>query len=89
MRTPIINFFEKLEGFFLYTKLLTSYFNLTIHVPIQFSLSYRQSGVNVQHNVVTFKSFTHVFNSISVHVEVVTFAIIQIDNFCKQEVNTV
>ena len=52
-------------------------------------LSYPQSGVNVLHIVIALENVTLVSNKKSILVEVLDFAVTQVDNFCKNELITV
>ena len=52
-------------------------------------LSYAQSGVNALHIVVSLKNVTLVINKNSILVEMIDFAVTQVDNFCKNELITV
>ena len=47
-------------------------------------LSYPQSGVNALHIVIALTFFTLVCNLKTVLVEMVTFAIVKVDNFCRE-----
>ena len=48
-------------------------------------LSYPRSGVNAPHIVIDLNYFTLVCNVISVLVEMVNFALVKVDNFCKNK----
>ena len=48
-------------------------------------LSYPQPGVNALHIVIALNHFTLVCNVISVVVEMVSFAMVKVDNFCKNK----
>ena len=48
-------------------------------------MSYPQSMVNALHIVIAINYFTFVCNVISVLVEVVNFAMVKVDNFCKNK----
>ena len=48
-------------------------------------LSYPRSGVNGLHIVTALKYFTLVCNVISVLVKMVNFAMVKVDNFCKNK----
>ena len=48
-------------------------------------LSYPQLGLNVLHIVIALNYFTLVCNVISVLVEMVNFAMVKVDNFCKNK----
>ena len=52
-------------------------------------LSYPQSGVNALHILIALKNVTLVSNKKSILVEMLDFAVIQVDNFCKKELITV
>ena len=52
-------------------------------------LSYPHSGVNALHIVIALKNVTLVSNRKSVLVEIIDFAVTQVDNFCKNELITV
>ena len=47
-------------------------------------LSYPQSGVNALHIVIALNYFTFVCTVISVLVQMVNFAMLKVDNFCKK-----
>ena len=48
-------------------------------------LSYPQSGVNALHIVIALKNVTLVSIKKSILVEMIDFAVTQVDNFCKNE----
>ena len=48
-------------------------------------LSYPHSGVNALHIVIALKNVTLVSNEKSILVEMIGFAVTQVDNFCKNE----
>ena len=52
-------------------------------------LSYPQSGVNALHSVIALKHVTLLSNKKSIAVEMVDFAVTQVNNFCKNELVTV
>ena len=52
-------------------------------------LSYPQSEVNALHIVIALKNVTIVSNKISILVEMIDFAVTQVDDFCKKELITV
>ena len=52
-------------------------------------LLYPQSGVNAQHIVIALKNVTLVSNKKSILLEMIDFAVTQVDNFCKNELITV
>ena len=52
-------------------------------------LSYPQSGVNALHIVIALKKVILVSNKKSILVEMLDFAVTQVDNFCKNELITV
>ena len=52
-------------------------------------MSYPQLGVNALHIVNALKNVTNVSNKKWILVEVSDFAVIQVDNFCKNELITV
>ena len=52
-------------------------------------MSYPQSGVNALHNVNALKKVTLVSNKKSILVEMLDFAVTQVDNFCRNELITV
>ena len=52
-------------------------------------LSHPQSGVTALHIVIALIHFTLVCNVISVLVEMLYFAMVKVDNFCKNKFNTV
>ena len=52
-------------------------------------LSYPQSGVNALHFVIALKVFTLVSNKKSILVQMLDFAVAQVDNFCRNEFITV
>ena len=48
-------------------------------------LSYPQSGVNALHISIALKPFTLVCNVISAPVEMVNFAMVKVDSFCRNK----
>ena len=52
-------------------------------------LSYPQPGVNALHIVTALKNFTLVSKKKSILVEMIGFAVTEVDNFCKNELITV
>ena len=52
-------------------------------------LSYRRSGLSALHIVIALKNVTLVSNKKSILVEMFDFAVTQVDNFCKNELNIV
>ena len=85
LRTLIIASTEKLKVF-LSRHSLPEHFvfgQYTSRRRTMVPLSYPQSGVNAQHIVIALSCFTLVCNVISVLVEMVNFAMVKVDNFCK------
>ena len=84
LRTPIITSFKSLKSSLVYANFFRTMFVWTMQVPnLNTLLSYRYSGVNELHNLYSLNYFTHVCNGISVLAELVKFAMVKVDNFCK------
>ena len=73
---------ERLKSLFEQAK-----FTRTLMSPLRLIvlISYPQSGVNVLHIVNTLSYFTLVRNVISILVDMVNFAMVKVDNFCKNK----
>ena len=102
---PICSFFERNIAYVTYGRpwrtLIKDFFtSQTIPAHILFGqytflirsktlLADRQSEKNVLHNAIALKYFTLVWNVILVLVEVVNFAIVEVNNFCRYELITI
>ena len=87
MRTLLMTSADRLKNIFVQAKFTRIFGNRTIHVPMRWIvlLSYAQLGVNALHIVIALNYFTLVCNLITVLVDLVIFAMVKVDNFCKNK----
>ena len=87
LRTLIIASADRLKCLFVQAKFTRTFCIWKMHVPMRIIvlLSYPQSGLKALHILIALNSFTLVCNVVSVLVEMVNFAMVKVDNFCKNK----